>query len=71
MRLTPRETGLRPPVKCVTDLSKAVLSFVDNLCYFCLVSIMLSPASVFDAHLFLCPVTCWERAELLAFVCDV
>ena len=42
-------------------------SFVDHLCYFCLVFVMLSCASVY-----LClVVTCWERADLLALVCDV
>ena len=32
-----RLTGLSPPVKYFTDRSKAVILFVDHLCYFCLV----------------------------------
>ena len=39
---------------------------MDHLCYFCLVFVMLSCASVY-----LClVVSCWERVDLLAFVCD-
>ena len=45
MRLACRETDLGPPVKYFTDRSKA--SFVDLLCYFCLVFVMLSCASVY------------------------
>ena len=42
-------------------------SFGDHLCYFCLVFVMLSCTSVY-----LCiVVTCWERVDLLALVCDV
>ena len=37
-------------------------SFVDHLCYFCLVLLC------FHARLV---VTCWERADLLALVCYV
>ena len=40
-------------------------AFVDHLCYLCLVFVMLS--RLFIAALF----TCWGRAEILAFVCDV
>ena len=60
------ESGLSPPVKYFADRSKAVLlSLVDLLCYFCLVSVMNLRASVY-----LClVVTCWERADLLALVC--
>ena len=42
-------------------------SFVDHLCYLCLVFFMLS--RLFIAALW--SVTCWERADLLALVCDV
>ena len=35
---------------------------MDQLCYFCLVFVMLSCASVIDG---------WERAGLLALVCEV
>ena len=35
---------------------------MDHLCYFCLVLLC------FHARLF---VACWERADLLALVCDV
>ena len=56
-----RETGLSPPVKYFTDRS-----FVDFLCFFCLVLVMPLCASV---NLCLV-VTCWERADLLALVCD-
>ena len=34
---------------------------MDHLCYLCLVCVMLSSLVV----------TCWERADLLALVCDV
>ena len=37
------------------------------LCYFCLVFVMLSRASVYGCLV----VTCWERADLLAIGCDV
>ena len=48
--------------------SKAVrYFFVDHLCFFCLVFVMLLCASVY-----LClVVTCWERADLFALVCGV
>ena len=42
-------------------------SFVDHLCYFCLVFVMLLCASVYHCLV----VTGWERAGLLALVCDV
>ena len=42
-------------------------SFVDHLCFFCLVFVM-----PFCASVYLClVVTCWERADLLAEVCGV
>ena len=41
-------------------------SFVDHLCYFCLVLVMLSCASVY----WWLVVTCWQRADLMALVCD-
>ena len=34
VRLLRRETSLSPPVKYLTDHSKAVLRFVDLLCFF-------------------------------------
>ena len=37
------------------------------LCYFCYVFVILSCASVYCCLV----VTCWERADLLALVCDV
>ena len=40
--------------------------FVNHLCYFCLVFVMLSCASAYWCLL----VTCWERADLLALVGD-
>ena len=40
---------------------------MDHMCYLCLVFVMLSRASV---HCCLV-VTCWERADPLALVCDV
>ena len=42
-------------------------SFVDHLCYIPLVFVMLSCASVYWCLV----VTCWQRADLLAFLCDV
>ena len=39
---------------------------MDHLCYLCLVIVML--LRLFIAALW---VTCWERADLLALVCDV
>ena len=58
-----RKTGLSPPVKIIfTGRSKVVLL----LCYSCLVFVMLLRVC------FWClVVTCWERADLLALVCDV
>ena len=40
---------------------------MDHLCYFCLVFVMLSRASVYGCIV----VPCWEKADLLALVCDV
>ena len=37
VRFARHETSLSPPVKYATDRSRAVLYFVDHLCYFCLV----------------------------------
>ena len=42
-------------------------SFVDLLCFFCLVFAMPMCASVYMCFV----VTCWERADLLALVCGV
>ena len=68
MRLAIRETGLSPPVKYFYWLFESGASFVDHLCCFCLVCVMLSWAYVYWCLV----VTCWERADLLAaLVCDV
>ena len=40
---------------------------MDDLCYFCLVFVILSCASFY----WCLGVTCWERADLLALICDV
>ena len=58
---------LSHPVKYFYWPFKGGASFVDHLCYFCLVFVMLSCASVYWCLV----VTCWERADLLALVCDV
>ena len=42
-------------------------SFMNHLCYFCLIFVMPSCASVYWCLV----VTCWKRADLLALVCDV
>ena len=42
-------------------------SFVDLLCFFCLVFAMPLYASVFMCLV----VTCWKRADLVALVCGV
>ena len=42
-----RETGLSPPAKYFYQLFQGGASFVDHLCYFCLVFVMLSCASVY------------------------
>ena len=42
-------------------------SFVDLLCFFCLVFAMSLCGSVYMCFV----VTCWERADLLALVCGV
>ena len=62
------ETGLSPPpCKIFYWPFLGGTSFVDHLCFFCLVFAMPLCASVY-----LClVVTCWERADLLALVCGV
>ena len=74
-----REIGLSPPVKYFYWPFQGGASFVDHFCntvprwcffcrsFFCLVFVMLSCASVYPCLV----VTCWERADLLALVCDV
>ena len=42
-----RETGLSPPVKHFYLPFRIGASFLDHLCYFCLVFVMLSCASVY------------------------
>ena len=61
------ETDLSPPVKYFTDRSKAVLLLWIFYVLFCLVIAMPLCASVYMCLV----VTCWERADLLALVCDV
>ena len=62
-----RETDLSPPVKYFYYLFQGGISFIDHSYYFCRVFVMILCASVYC-----CPVvTCWERADLLAPVCDV
>ena len=59
VRLARSETGLSPSVKYFYWPFQGSTSFVDHLCYFCLVFVMLSCASV---HW--CPViTCRERVD--------
>ena len=58
------ETAFFETERCVQAFQGGT-TFVDHLCYVCLVFVMLS--CLFIAALF----TCWERAEILAFVCDV
>ena len=66
MRLARRETVLSHLVKYFYGPFQGDTSFVDQLCYLCLVFVMLS--RLFIAAL-------WyprgERADLLALVCDV
>ena len=47
VRLARRETGLSPPVKKNYRPFQGGASFVAHLCYFCLVFVMLSCASVY------------------------
>ena len=58
---------LKPSIKIFYWPFQGSASFVDHLCYFCLVFVSLSSASIYWCLV----VTCWERAGLLAFVCDV
>ena len=67
VRLARRENGLSPPVKYFTDQSKAVLPLWIIYVIFYLVFVMLLCASVYWCLV----VICWERADLLALVCDV
>ena len=60
------ETGLSPPIQYLTDRSKVVL-LLWIFMFFCLVFAVPLLASV---YMYLV-VTCWERADLLALVCDV
>ena len=67
VRLARHETCLSPSVKYFYWRFQNGASFMDHLCYFCLVIVILSCVSVS-----LClVVTCWERAGLLALVCDI
>ena len=62
------ETGLSPPVKYLTDRSKAVLLLWIFYVFFFL-SVFAMPLCV---SVYMClVVTCWERPDLLALVCDV
>ena len=53
------ETGLSPPVKYFYWPFQCSTSFVDHLCYFCLVFVMLSRVGLLFS------------SDLLALVCDV
>ena len=62
-----KKTGLSPPVKYFTDRSKAVL-----LLWIFYVFVLSCVCYVLCASVYMCfVVTCWERADLLALVCDV
>ena len=62
VRLACLETGLSPPVKYFCWPFQGGASFVDHLCYLCL---------VFES-VHCCLVVTWrERADLLALACDV
>ena len=65
--LARRKTSLSPPVKYLTDRSKAVLLLWILWGFFCLVVAMPLCASVYMCLV----VTCWERADLLTLVCGV
>ena len=67
VRLARRETGLSPPVKYFYWPFLGGASFGNHLCNFCVAFLTLSCVSVYWCFL----VTCWERADLLALVCDV
>ena len=61
------ETGLSPPVKYFTDLSRQYF-FCGSFMFFSVLCFAMSLcASVYMCYV----VTCWERAELLALVCGV
>ena len=55
---------LSPPIRYFTDRSKAVVLLWIIYVFFCLVFAMHLYASVYMCLV----VTCWERADLLAFV---
>ena len=67
MRLARHKSGLSPPVKYLTDRSKAVLLLWIFYVFFCLAFVMPLCVSVYMCIV----VTCWERADLLALVCGV
>ena len=67
VRLARLETGLSPPGKIFYWPFQGGASFVYHLCYFCLVFVMLSCASVY----WCLAVTCWKKPDLFALVCDV
>ena len=71
VRLAHRETGLSPSVKYFYWPFQGIASFVDHLCYFCLVFVKLSCASVNWCLV----VTCWDGlTSWLSFVmsnCEV
>ena len=60
------ETDLSPPVKYFYRQFQGGTSFADHFCKFCCVFAMLSCASVYCRLV----VICWERADLLALICD-
>ena len=63
----PDHTILSPPVKYLTDRSKAVLL----LWIFCVLFCLVFAIPLYTSDYMCLVVTCWERADLLALVSDV
>ena len=57
----------KPSSKIFYWPSQGGTSFVDLLCFYCLVFAMSLCVSIYMCFV----VTCWERADLLALVCGV
>ena len=57
VRLARHGTGLSPPVKYIHWPFQGCASFVDHLCYFCLVCVMLLCTSIYWCLV----VTCWGK----------
>ena len=73
VRLAHCETGLSPLIKYIYWPFQGGASFVDHLCYFCLVFVMFSRASVYWCLYWCLVVTWWERAWLwfVIYNCEV